>query len=326
MRSLLLLPLLIIVDGFVAPVQRPLKGVSSGRSMTKGRPDGVGVARIELGVLSAAADDEAAAAAGDGGPISSAGVALSEGVLKLRGAVASGYGRGSRKLGFPTANLPSSLFGEALADWPAGVYFGFAVVEPPPPKTPKKRGEEEGEEETQEAQEEEEALRKQAMRGFGVIQQAVVNVGYSPTFEGEENREKIVEAHIIKPAGNPFASAPSSSKELQELRAAKAAEEAAAQAKALEEGAFDGDFYGGTMTLVLVGSLRPEMKFPAFPALVAQIGQDVADAAAALDAEPFRSYPKADPFLHAVLSPLPGTDPNAQWEKKPFNFTGLLRS
>jgi len=58
---------------------------------------------------------------------SSAGVAL-ESVLRLRGEVAAGYGRGSRKLGFPTANLPSSLFGEALADWPAGVYFGFARV------------------------------------------------------------------------------------------------------------------------------------------------------------------------------------------------------
>ena len=41
---------------------------------------------------------------------------------------------------------------------------------------------------------------------------------------------------------------------------------------------FDGDFYGSTMSLVLVGSLRSELKCPSFPALVAQITQDVSEA------------------------------------------------
>ena len=35
-------------------------------------------------------------------------------VLRLRGNVDEGFGRGGKKLGFPTANLPSSLFSGAL--------------------------------------------------------------------------------------------------------------------------------------------------------------------------------------------------------------------
>ena len=75
---------------------------------------------------------------------------------------------------------------------------------------------------------------------------AVVNVGYSPTFEGEENKEKIVEAHLI-------------------------------------EGGFESDFYGERMTLVLAGFQRPEKKFASFPALVQAINQDVQDAKEALE-------------------------------------------
>ena len=115
-------------------------------------------------------------------------------VVRLRGAVDQGYGRGGKKLGFPTANLPSSLFKDALADVPTGVYLGSALIE----KTP------------------------ESGKGRDVVHKAVVNVGYSPTFDGEENKEKIVEAHLI-----------------------------------IEDGDIEGDFYGETMRLALCGFLRP---------------------------------------------------------------------
>ena len=86
--------------------------------------------------------------------------------LCFRGPVDRGYGRGGKKLGFPTANLPSSLFQNALADVEKGVYFGWAVIE--------------GTDE----------------EGRNVAHKAVVNVGLSPTFEGAENPEKIIEAHL----------------------------------------------------------------------------------------------------------------------------------
>lgn len=156
-------------------------------------------------------------------------------VIRLRGAVASGYGRGGKKLGVPTANLPESLFSNALADVEAGVYFGWAVIED---ATERKKG-----------------RNKQ--------HKAVVNVGYSPTFEGKENREKIVEAHLIV--------------DKDVIRAPK-------------------DFYNETMRLELIGSIRPEMKFPNFPRLMKAIKSDIQMATDALELQPFGAL-RADPFL-----------------------------
>jgi hypothetical protein len=99
-------------------------------------------------------------------------------------------------------------------------------------------------------------------KGRGVVHKAVVNVGYSPTFEGAENKEKIVEAHLI-----------------------------------IDEGDIKGDFYGETMRLSLSGFLRPEMKFPAFPDLVKAITNDVQNAKHSLDIHPYATFAKTDPFL-----------------------------
>jgi riboflavin kinase len=157
-------------------------------------------------------------------------------VIQLRGQVDMGYGRGGKKLGFPTANLPASLFQEALHDVDTGVYFGYAVIE-----ANKRNG-------------------SDSTPGRNVIHKAVVNVGYSPTFEGQENKEKIVEAHLIISDSIP-------------------------------------DFYGETMKLQLHGFLRSEMKFPNFGALIQQIRADVVDAQYVLDHDPVSTLLRQDPFL-----------------------------
>lgn len=144
-------------------------------------------------------------------------------VLCMRGPVASGWGRGGKKLGVPTANLPESLFPAELRDVPTGVYVGWAAVE-----------------------------------DGGEAIKAVVNVGYSPTFVGAENPEKVVEAHL-------FAD-------------------------------FAEDFYDKEMRLILCGYLRPEAKFGAFPLLLAAIQQDLADAKACLDQPRFAALSR-HPFL-----------------------------
>ncbi|EEC48785.1 predicted protein, partial [Phaeodactylum tricornutum CCAP 1055/1] len=151
--------------------------------------------------------------------------------LRLRGKVDSGYGRGGKKLGFPTANLPSRLFQNALQDVPAGVYFGWALLESDELAAP----------------------------GRNIAHKAVVNVGFSPTFEGQENAEKIVEAHLM--AEEPLT-----------------------------------DFYNETMRLQLHGFLRPEIKFSSFPDLIKQINADVVDAKEALDVSPFVGF-KSDLFF-----------------------------
>ena len=39
-----------------------------------------------------------------------------------------GFGRGSKELGIPTANLDAEHLGKALDDLPSGIYFGWASV------------------------------------------------------------------------------------------------------------------------------------------------------------------------------------------------------
>ncbi len=170
-------------------------------------------------------------------------------LMRFRGPVTSGYGRGGKKLGFPTANLEPALFRKALQTVPTGVYFGWAVIE-----------------------------------GRNVCHKAVVNVGLSPTFEGAENSEKIVEAHLL-----------------------------------LEQ-PID-DFYGETMRLQLHGFLRPETKFDSFPALVAQITADAKEAKDALDLRPYVTL-KGDTFLEVnnrTWIGNSGGDNQASWEFQETN-------
>ncbi|CAN0440363.1 unnamed protein product, partial [Ectocarpus sp. 8 AP-2014] len=95
--------------------------------------------------------------------------------------VSTGYGRGSKKLGVPTANLPESQFAENLRTLPTGVYFGWAALEGA-------------------ANNEGEGGKGDASGGGGDGGEGpwkcVANVGYSPTFAGQENAEKIVEGHL----------------------------------------------------------------------------------------------------------------------------------
>ncbi|CAJ1960489.1 unnamed protein product [Cylindrotheca closterium] len=167
-------------------------------------------------------------------------------IHRYKGAVSNGYGRGGKKLGVPTANLPSSLFQQALGDVGTGVYFGWAAIGGHPGKTFK----------------------------------AVVNVGYSPTFEGTENKEKIIEAHLI-----------------------------------LKNGEELDDFYGSALTLKLVGFLRSERKFDSFPALIAQINADINDSDSLLDETPFKDLREDNIFdMSKTWIGSGGGDEDASWE------------
>lgn len=199
-------------------------------------------------------------------------------ILRLRGPVATGYGRGGKKLGVPTANLPSSLFQSALENVDAGVYFGWAVVEGTDSR-----------------------VKNAAIK-------AVVNVGYSPTFEGKENKEKIVEAHLITKA-SPMTK--------YEGNTNTFSHEEDNNIITPEEIEINQDFYGETMRLQLIGFLRPEQKFDSFPDLIAQIHRDIGHAAAALDSFPY-VFSKEDEFISnckdGVWIGSGGGDDNASWE------------
>ncbi len=194
-------------------------------------------------------------------------------ILRLRGQVATGYGRGGKKLGVPTANL-ASLFQSALEDVSTGVYFGWAVIE----------SEKEG-------------------RNGPV--KAVVNVGYSPTFEGKENKEKIVEAHLITKS-SPMTV-------IDDVSISDYVLDQSEESDIIDE--IEDDFYGETMRLQLIGFLRPEQKFDSFPDLIAQIHRDIGTADLALKWHPF-IFSKEDAFIQDGSDWIgaDGGDDVASWE------------
>lgn len=51
--------------------------------------------------------------------------------VRLEGPVVTGFGRGSRQLGVPTANIDPAPLASTLAAMPLGVYFGWAQLTPP---------------------------------------------------------------------------------------------------------------------------------------------------------------------------------------------------
>lgn len=79
--------------------------------------------------------------------------------FRLRGVVVNGFGRGSKLLGCPTANLDPAAFRTALAGVPRGVYSGYAQV-----------------------------------GGSGPVYKTVLSLGTNPTFDTEE---ETVESYIL---------------------------------------------------------------------------------------------------------------------------------
>lgn len=103
--------------------------------------------------------------------------------LLLEGPVVAGFGRGSRQLGTPTANLPPdqvvASFGPAGPS--LGVYFGWARLLAPPPGSPPADGD---------------------------PHPAVLNVGRRPTMEGGAGGDLTVEVHVLHAYGADFYGAP----------------------------------------------------------------------------------------------------------------------
>ena len=82
--------------------------------------------------------------------------------IRLAATVVKGFGRGSKELGIPTANLAADEVRAALARVEAGIYYGWALLRGRPYK-------------------------------------ACVSVGWNPTFD--DVKEKTVEPHLLHDFG-----------------------------------------------------------------------------------------------------------------------------
>ena len=133
--------------------------------------------------------------------------------IGLAADVVHGFGRGSREMGVPTANLDVPQVEAALAGRPHGVYFGFARV-------------------------------LGAAGADGDVHPMVLNLGQRPTFADGDGLS--VEAHLLH--------------------------------------TFGADFYGREVRALVLGFLRPELRFGALPELLDRIRLDVGLARAQLAA------------------------------------------
>lgn len=99
--------------------------------------------------------------------------------IRIISKVVRGYGRGSKDLGIPTANVSredlSCSCGNGFDDLPVGIYWGFARVG-----------------EISDSNGDGSVL--------GKVHIAAISIGYNPTYN---NTEKTVEPHLIAPTAHP---------------------------------------------------------------------------------------------------------------------------
>ncbi|KAI0966180.1 hypothetical protein F4678DRAFT_450328 [Xylaria arbuscula] len=102
--------------------------------------------------------------------------------LRMEGAVISGFGRGSKELGIPTANLPVDAAATPwIADARSGVYFGWASLALP--RTHPDGG------------------AKDAFQIFPMV----MSIGYNPFYK---NSVRSAEVHVLRSFGADFYDAP----------------------------------------------------------------------------------------------------------------------
>ncbi|KAG1657679.1 hypothetical protein FOA52_013773 [Chlamydomonas sp. UWO 241] len=103
--------------------------------------------------------------------------ALQGGPVRLDGPVVRGFGRGSRQMGVPTANIDPEPLAGILEGMPKGVYFGWAQLDAPPDWPEADRA----------------------------VHKMVMNVGRRPTVEqGNERAAVTVEAHVMHTYSGDF--------------------------------------------------------------------------------------------------------------------------
>jgi riboflavin kinase len=156
--------------------------------------------------------------------------------VRLTSTVVQGFGRGSKELGIPTANLcrdnlQCKVSFEAL---PCGIYWGFARIV----AAQKENGGDEAKD----------SHSSNELSGVDRVYKTAVSIGYNPVYG---NKEKTIEPHLIASPEHP-------------LR----------KFSKCGETQFN-DFYGNEIRLSVVGYIRPELPFDGLEKLIDAIKNDI---------------------------------------------------
>ena len=113
-------------------------------------------------------------------------------VVRMRGPVVRGFGRGSKQLGIPTANLDAGALKKESDALAPGIYFGWASVGPQPATEGTTGGEAGGGENTNAnaAEEEEEANRRPIAERCPMV----MSIGWNPFFD---DAKKTIEPWLL---------------------------------------------------------------------------------------------------------------------------------
>lgn len=176
--------------------------------------------------------------------------------LKLRGPVIKGFGRGSKELGIPTANIPlSGLSINGHSDLSSGIYYGFCTLDhstistsstsvpsatddtTPPSKS------------SSHAVQDLEYTASTRTTSRSPVYPTVLSIGYNPYYK---NTTRSIEIHILTN--------------------------------------FESDFYGAELSLVILGFIRPEYDYVSKDALVDDIREDIRVAQRSLEREGYQAF------------------------------------
>ncbi|EUC48550.1 hypothetical protein COCMIDRAFT_87195 [Bipolaris oryzae ATCC 44560] len=183
--------------------------------------------------------------------------------LKLRGPVIKGFGRGSKELGIPTANIPlSGLSIGGNEDLDSGIYYGWCTLDPSTIPSPSSSS---SSTTTSSDSSPPSTSSNHAVLDLNypttpapspqTIYPTVLSIGYNPYYK---NSKRSIEIHILHN--------------------------------------FERDFYGATLSLVILGFIRPEYDYVSLEALVEDIKEDIRVAKRSLEREKYLEW-KGDEWL-----------------------------
>ncbi|KAF2849556.1 riboflavin kinase [Plenodomus tracheiphilus IPT5] len=193
--------------------------------------------------------------------------------IKLRGPVVKGFGRGSKELGIPTANIPlSGLSIGGHDDLASGIYYGWCTLDhtsipttttpttvpsatPDTSLPPKSSNHAVADLEYPSSTTTTTTTPSTSQYQNQTVYPTVLSIGYNPYYK---NTQRSIEIHILH--------------------------------------SFDADFYGATLSLVILGFIRPEYDYVSKEALVEDIREDIRVAQRSLGREAYGVW-KGDGWL-----------------------------